>query len=139
MQRMNEYILDVRGLADWSKLSQNEYGAIKSAVGKGRILILSRVWQEFKQIFPDEAAAMTEDATPRHRVTQADRWAASALADSINATFGPYDDGCDWVVAGKAIGAQLIIVTAEPLRSRFYKHVDGCKAISVSELLDELE
>jgi hypothetical protein len=90
-------------------------------------------------MYPDEAAEISDDASPRQRITQGDRLAASALADHVDATFGPYDDGSDWVVAAKAVGEDLIVVTAEPARSLFYATLDGCEAMSVDELLEALQ
>jgi hypothetical protein len=135
---MSEYILDIRGLVGWAKLSGNEYGAIAGAVREERVLVLARVWQEFKEMYPDEAAMLVRDASPRQRTNQADRIAAAALADHLDATFGPYDDGTDWVVAAKAVGDDLVVVTAQPFQAQFYGSVDGCRAISVDELLDRL-
>jgi hypothetical protein len=89
-------------------------------------------------MYPDRSGELAKHAKPRQRITPEDRLAAAALADHVEATFGPYDQGTEWVVAGIALSAGLKVVTAPPPLNGFYPQFDGCEAISVADLLNEL-
>jgi hypothetical protein len=133
------HTLDIQGLVAWSRASGNEFASIKADVESGKIQIFNTVWNEFCEVYPDEAVTLNGVIIERAKVQPQHRLASTAIAERAKATFGwkgPYDHAIEWRVAGIASCEKLVIVT-DARRKKMYTGLDGITAVTYEEFVSD--
>ena len=122
-----EFLVDVYGLRDICLLPVEKKTAIIGYLKNGRIRLLTRVWQEFEEIFPD--LTVNYQHIELYKITMKPGYhvCAATLAEQTNSGFADraYDGYSDWFTASACQVEGYAVITSDENRA-FYERLAAC-------------
>jgi hypothetical protein len=107
-------VIDTNGLHELANASANLKTILLNYLKNGVIGVLTCVWQEFNELYDDEAAQLAPYVTVKIKMTKAVYVGAARIADKLNSGFplGPYDNHSDLYTASIASNKGYRVLTA---------------------------
>jgi len=130
-------VVDTDGLHGIAKASGNLKGILLDHLKSGVIGVPVSAWQEFEEIYEEEAAALKPFVTTRIIIKRAYYIGAARIADKLNSGFprGSYDDNVELITASVAsTNGYRILTSIAPVS--IYKQMK-CEASDLETWIDE--
>jgi hypothetical protein len=130
-----QYIIDCHGLEYISHTRNNMIRAkVYHLLETGILAIPQAVWDEFREIYEDEADDLGHHIKQKIRSKPKHRAMAGAIASKANSGFRPepYSDS-DWIAIAVAETESCILVTV-PQNTEFYANLAGDIVIAIGDL-----
>jgi hypothetical protein len=130
-----QYIMDCYALEFLSQTSSNIIrDTIIGMIQSGAIKIPQAVWDEFREVYEDEAAEIAAYDPQKIRAKPAHRAVTGVIASKANSGFRtePYNNS-DWNAAGVAEAEGWTLITVEAQCS-FYEKLLTCPVIAITDL-----
>ncbi|TWA15952.1 hypothetical protein FB004_11933 [Sinorhizobium medicae] len=122
-------LADTHGLLEIAtQTSGNLKASLLDQVSSGVIGIPALVWQEFKDLYPEQAAALESHIPSTIRMSKRAYTAkAGRIAEKLNSGFvqGPYESGIEIQVAAIASVENCLVLTSEQQLARYKKMACG--------------
>jgi len=133
-------VIDTDGLHELARVSGGNFKTTLVAHLKGgTICVPSWAWQEFKTLYPDEAAELAKYISARIQFNKAVHVRAARITERLNLGFskGAYDAHIELYTASIAINKGLIVLTSNDNLSAY----DGmdCTVKSLTEWVNTFE
>ncbi|MER9236417.1 hypothetical protein NKI56_31030 [Mesorhizobium sp. M0622] len=132
-------LADTHGLFEVAmQTSGNLKTSLLDQISSGVIGIPAFVWQEFKELYPEKAAALEPFVSSTIRMSKRAYTAkAGSIAEKLNSGFvqGPYDSGIEIQVAAIASVEKWLVLTSAQQLVRYKKMV--CKATDLENWLKQ--
>jgi hypothetical protein len=108
-------VIDTEGLHELFRVSDNMRAIILAKLADGTIGVPTIVWNEFEEIYPEEALTVVEHVTNKIRMKPAYHHGAAGIADGLNSGFprGSHDQQTDLYTAAVANCEGYTVLTAE--------------------------
>jgi len=137
--RDRRYIVDCAGLHEIATTSSNSLkAACLDLLAQGVIAVPARVWQEFKEIYEDEAEELEAYVADRIRLTRVYRQGVARMAEKSNSSLNlsPYDMHSDLYAAAIAFVEGLTVLTTTN-HVVFYEQLEEGEAAELSIVLGD--
>jgi hypothetical protein len=125
-------VVDCAGLHEIaSTKSDNLKSLYLDSLKNGVIAVPSRVWQEYSELYEDEAAIIEASISRKINVTRAYQIGAARIADQKNSGFsrGPYDNESDLYTASIASIEHYILLTTKSQLPEYFGM--SCKVLDL--------
>jgi hypothetical protein len=126
------YLVDCHGLREIAKSKSN---SLKSMLSNGTIVVPSCVWQEFSELFEEEAAVLAPLVHNKLTMKRAYHIGAASIAERSNPGFSssPYDSNIDLYCAAICAAEGYTLLTTVSRFSK-YKKMRCCEVMDVAAL-----
>jgi hypothetical protein len=131
-------IVDTDGLHGIATASANLRGILLDHLKGGTIGVPVCAWQEFEELYGEEAKALKPFVSRRINMKRAYYVGAASIADKLNSGFprGAYDDNVELITASIASTNGYRILTSST-QVAVYEEMD-CEALELEDWIDEL-
>jgi hypothetical protein len=130
------YLIDCSGLHELANTKSNSLKTLCiDFLSKGIISVPACVWQEFEELFEDEAAQLAPSVLHKVKMKKKYFVGAAWIADKSNPGFplSPYDNYGDWYAASICSIEGYTLLTASS-QLRRYEKMDCCKVADLATL-----
>jgi hypothetical protein len=107
-------VIDTSGLHSIANASGNVKAALLAKLEDGTIGVPSWTWQEFKNVFDDEAAILAPHITKRLQFSPQINVRAARIAEDLDLGFslGPHDNHVELFCASIALNKGYVVLTS---------------------------
>ena len=133
-------VVDCAGLHEIAMTTSNNLKTLYlDQLSAGVIGVPAYVWQEFEEIYPDDAASLESYITLKIKMKKAYHVGAASIADKIHArlSLSPYDGQTDLYAASVcSIEKYKLLTTLSQLSA--YHGIDSCEATDLVSWAESL-
>lgn len=128
------FVVDCAGLHEIATTQSNSVKSIcLDRLAKGIIGVPACVWQEFQELYEDEAAILAPTIKRKLRMQKRYYIGAAAIADNMNSRFSlsAYDQRTDWYAASIcSIEGYTLLTVGSQLNE--YQRMGCCTAVAIT-------
>jgi hypothetical protein len=134
------FVVDCAGLHEIATTQSNSIKSIcLDGLAKGIICVPACVWQEFHELYEDEAVSIAPHVKRKLRMHKKYYIGAAAIADGMDARFSlsAYDLRTDWYAAAICSIEKYTLLTMSSQLNE-YQRMGCCTVIAITEWAGEL-
>lgn len=132
------HVVDTNGLLEIALANENEKGIFIAALEAGEIGVPAVVWQEFCELYEEDAEGLEPFLTKKIIMKKAYHIGAAAVADKLNSSlsFSPYDSHADLCTAAICQIEDRTLLTSVD-QAPHYAKLQSCKIQTLAEWLKQ--
>jgi hypothetical protein len=128
------FVVDCAGLHEIATTQSNSIKSIcLDRLARGIICVPACVWQEFQELYEDEAASLAAHVKRKLRMQKKYYIGAAAIADGMNSRFSlsAYDLRTDWYAAAICSIEQYTLLTTSSQLNE-YRRMGCCMVVEIT-------